>query len=128
MIFARKTIERALGITLSHLAAISLCSGCVPLAEKPDPYTMADKTWITISGTVDSIRRDNFTLDYGDGAVVVEMVDGDRDADAYKRMPGDELTVSGRIDDESFDTWTAAEPLEISEVIIYGTVLEGDTA
>ena len=68
-----------------------------------DPYGMADETWITISGEVESVDRDSFMLDYGDGYIVVEMDDGDRDADAYKLLKGDMVTVSGRIDDDFFE-------------------------
>ena len=35
---------------------------------------------------------------------MVEMDDGDRDADAYKLLKGDKVTVSGRIDDDFFET------------------------
>jgi hypothetical protein len=36
---------------------------------------------------------DTFVLDYGDGRITVEMDDGDRDADAYKLISGDRVTV-----------------------------------
>lgn len=83
-------------------AAALLLSG-FGLADE-NPYTMADNAWISISGSVESVRPGNFTLDYGDGQVIVEMDDGDRDADAYKLMEGDEVRVSGRIDDDFFET------------------------
>ena len=57
-----------------------------------DPYLMSNNSWISISGTVKSVSADLFTLDYGDGLITVEMDDGDRDADAYKLIPGDEVT------------------------------------
>jgi uncharacterized protein YdeI (BOF family) len=82
--------------------------------EAPNPYALADSTWITISGTVDSVERDRFILDYGDGVVIVEMDDGDRDADAYKLLTGDEVTVAGRIDDDFLETTT----IEASSVYI----------
>ncbi|MDX1380313.1 MAG: hypothetical protein R3233_04290, partial [Xanthomonadales bacterium] len=84
-------------------------AGCVTLAaaswsgavraDEPNPYVKADDTWISISGTVDVVHPNSFVLDYGDGMVKVEMDDGDRDADAYKLLKGDKVTVSGRIDD-----------------------------
>jgi len=55
---------------------------------------------------VASVSRDSFILDYGDGSVIVEMDDGDRDADAYKLAGGDKVTVSGRVDDDLFETTT----------------------
>ena len=74
------------------------------LADEANPYAMADNTWITLSGEVESVNRDSFLLDYGDGYVMVEMDDGDRDADAYKLLKGDKVTVSGRVDDDVFET------------------------
>jgi uncharacterized protein YdeI (BOF family) len=86
----------------------------VAIAEEPNPFLMADDSWITISGTVESVSADSFTLDYGDGAVIVEMDDGDRDADAYKLMVGDKVTVSGEIDDDFYETTT----IEASSVYV----------
>jgi len=88
------------------VAGFALLLSAVASAETANPYTMADETWITISGTVASVSRDSFILDYGDGSVIVEMDDGDRDADAYKLAGGDKVTVSGRVDDDLFETTT----------------------
>ena len=87
---------RALIVTV----AVALLVAPPLMAE--DPYTQPDDTWISISGTVDSVSQDLFTLDYGDGTVIVEMDDGDRDADAYKLALGDEVTVYGLVDDDFF--------------------------
>jgi len=76
------------------------------LAGDKNPYAKPDESWITISGKVDSVNPDSFVLDYEKGKIVVEMDDGDRDADAYKLLPGDQVTVSGRIDDDFFETTT----------------------
>lgn len=78
------------------------------------PYAKADDAWISISGTVDEVGPNTFNLDYGDGEIIVEMDDGDRDADAYKLMEGDEVTVNGRIDDDLFETRT----IEASSVYV----------
>ncbi|HSN57537.1 MAG TPA: DUF5666 domain-containing protein [Candidatus Sulfomarinibacteraceae bacterium] len=119
-----------------------------------DPYARADDTWISISGTVDDVRPDTFTLDYGDGMVTVEMDDGDRDADAYKLMKGDKVTVNGVVDDDFFekttieassvyvenlgtyfyasavdeeDTFvTTWSPVEVSRTVVQGTVTDVD--
>jgi hypothetical protein len=85
-----------LGITLSGTL----------MAGEPDPYQQADDTWISISGTVKAVSPDAFSLNYGDGAVLVEMDDGDRDADAYKLMEGDKVTVNGMIDDDFYEATT----------------------
>ncbi len=68
-----------------------------------NPYLQPNNSWISISGTVEAVQPDRFTLDYGDGVVIVEMDDGDRDADAYKLLPGDKVTVSGKIDDDLYE-------------------------
>jgi len=73
-------------------------------ADTTDPYAKPNEAWITISGTVDSVAADSFVLNYGEGAVIVEMDDGDRDADAYKLLKGDKVTVSGKIDADFFES------------------------
>ena len=71
-----------------------------------NPYAMEDNSWISINGEVTSVTADAFELDYGDGQITVEMDDGDRDADGYKLMMGDEVRVSGMIDDDFYDLTT----------------------
>lgn len=73
-------------------------------APATDPYAKPDDTWIHISGKVESVRANALTLDYGDGTITVEMDDGDRDADGYKLTKGDKVTVTDRIEDDSFET------------------------
>lgn len=78
----------------------------LPLAADDSPYTKADETWVTVSGTVESVTADSFMLDYGKGLITVEMDDRDRDADGYKLMKGDKVNVSGRIDDDFYEKTT----------------------
>jgi uncharacterized protein YdeI (BOF family) len=94
---------RAYKTMTTLLTAVALTA--LPLYAS-NPYTKADDTWISISGTVDSVEPDSFLLDYGDGMITVEMDDGDRDADGYKLVKGDKVTVNGRIDDDFFETTT----------------------
>jgi len=84
------------------IAAIALLAA--PLAAAQEPYEKPDDTWIRIGGTVGSVDQDSFMLDYGEGLIEVEMDDGDRDADAYKLLEGDKVTVNGRIDDDLYET------------------------
>ena len=119
-----------------------------------NPYAQDDESWISLDGTVRSVMADRFELDYGSGWITVEMDDGDRDADAYQLMVGDEVTVSGRIDDDLFETatieassvyvenlgtyFTASAvdeedafvtlpyPIEVSRTVLQGTVTEVD--
>jgi uncharacterized protein YdeI (BOF family) len=79
-----------------------------------NPYAMEDNSWISINGEVTSVTADAFELDYGDGQITVEMDDGDRDADGYKLMMGDEVRVSGMIDDDFYDLTT----IEASSVYV----------
>lgn len=83
-------------------------------ASEVNPYAMANNTWVTISGSVKAVSKDSFMLDYGDGLITVEMDDGDRDADAYKLMTGDKVTVSGKIDDDFLELAT----IEASSVFV----------
>ncbi len=69
-----------------------------------NPYAKPNNSWISISGSVNSVNPDSFILDYGDGVIKVEMDDGDRDADAYKLLAGDKVTVNGMIDDDFYET------------------------
>ncbi|WP_201244215.1 hypothetical protein [Halochromatium salexigens] len=73
-----------------------------------------DDSWISVSGTVESVTHDAFVLDYGEGVMTVEMDDGDRDADGYRLVRGDNVTVNGRIDDDLFE----ARTLEASSVYV----------
>jgi uncharacterized protein YdeI (BOF family) len=83
-------------------------------AADEDPYEKPDNTWISIDGTVEAVSPDEFTLDYGEGIITVEMDDGDRDADAYKLAKGDFVRVSGLIDDDFYELRT----IEASSVYV----------
>lgn len=67
-------------------------------------YAQPNEAWVSINGTVEAVTPDSFTLDYGGGLIVVDMNDGDRDADAYKLMEGDQGNFIGKIDDDLFET------------------------
>ena len=83
-------------------------------AQTQSPYLQPDDTWISLSGNVESVQPDQFVLDYGPGSVVVEMDDGDRDADAYVLNSGDKVVVNGLIDDDFFEMTT----IEASSVYV----------
>jgi len=70
------------------------------------PHAKPDNTWMTLNGTIQSVSSNAFVLNYGKGAITVEMDDGDRDADAYPLDPGDKVTVEGMIDDDFFEQTT----------------------
>jgi uncharacterized protein YdeI (BOF family) len=80
----------------------------------PNPYAQADDSWISLSGTVNAINRDSFTLDYGERTITVELDDADRQAETYALRMGDKVTVNGMIDDDFFET----SKIEASSVYI----------
>jgi uncharacterized protein YdeI (BOF family) len=90
-------------ITLSLASLLVLFAG---QATAQDPKMQPDETWVSVSGTVDAVSADEFVLDYGKDIITVEMDDGDRDADAYKLLEGDKVTVSGKIDNDFFEIRT----------------------
>lgn len=70
-----------------------------------NPYALADENWISLSGTVSEAKPDGFTLNYDNGSVKVEMDDYSswhREGRALSN--GDEVVVSGRVDDDLFET------------------------
>ena len=83
-----------------------------------DPYELANNTWISLSGTVHAVSPDTFELDYGEGNITVEMDDGDRDADAYKLLHGDKVTVNGLIDDDLFEMRTIVPKADSEEASV----------
>ena len=112
--FARQTAAILFKPFIAVLAAASLLFASSPLLGQ-NPYTKADRTWITLTGTVEDVRSDSFLLDYGKGIITVELDDGDRDADAYQLLENDRVTVSGRIDSDTFQTTT----IEASSVFVH---------
>lgn len=119
-----------------------------------DPYLQPDESWMSLSGTAVDVKNDRFTLDYGEGTVLVEMDDWDWYGDTGAMIEGDEVTVYGEVDDdlyeltsieassvyvedmgtyyyakaadeetdEVYDYWFVAEPVEVGQMVIRGTV------
>jgi hypothetical protein len=85
------------------LVSVLLASSFSVLAFGQNPYAQSNNSWITLNGTIEEVSRDSFKLDYGPGSVTVEMDDNDRDADGYKLLKGDMVTVSGKIDRDVFE-------------------------
>lgn len=97
-------------IMLFSLFILSLAANAMAV----DPEIQPDDSWLTVNGTVQSVDRDSFILDYGEGVITVEMDDGDRDADAYKLLPGDNVRVTGIVDDDLYERRT----IEASSVYV----------
>ncbi len=70
------------------------------------PHSQLDGSWISINGKVQSVAEDQFVLNYGEGVITVEMDDEDRDAQGYELNKGDEVRVSGSIDDDFYTKTT----------------------
>jgi hypothetical protein len=102
----------------SFFATVAACLFLSAPLSGQDPYAEPDDTWISLTGTVESVMADQFTLKYSEDGeeswIIVEMDDGDRDADGYKLMAGDLVTVNGIIDDDLFETRT----IEASSVYV----------
>lgn len=101
-------------LTSLGVAAVVMLAAGPAYAADVNPYALANNTWITLNGSVENVKPDTFTLDYGDGKITVEMDDGDRDADAYKLIPGDKVTVTGKVDDDFLELRT----IEASSVFV----------
>jgi len=92
---------------LRWISAVAVLALATP-ALATNPYTQPDGTWISVSGTVLDARDNAFTLDYGEGAVAVEMDDWSLDADGAALVDGDKVTVYGKVDDD-FAEFTTIE-------------------
>ncbi|WP_375192955.1 NirD/YgiW/YdeI family stress tolerance protein [Marinobacter sp.] len=97
----RSMLSLSIASTLiaTPLAALAADKG----AENESPYLAADGSWITLSGKVTSTTADTFMLDYGRGLVTVEMDDWDWFEENGEVLPGDNVTVYGEVDDDTFE-------------------------
>ncbi|MDQ8204894.1 NirD/YgiW/YdeI family stress tolerance protein [Pelagicoccus sp. SDUM812003] len=103
--------KRHLSIAAASIAALML----QPIASSaPKVETKPDNSWISVSGSVTKAYVDSFRLDYGEGVIEVEMDDGDYDMDGLKIYEGDQVTVTGKIDDDMFEKRT----IEASSVYV----------
>lgn len=71
-----------------------------------------DRNWINLSGTIVSAGPSTFLLDYGPGTVTVEMDDWDWYQEGKALVAGDEVVVTGKIDDDLYQ----AQRIEASSV------------
>lgn len=92
----RTALSLAVSSTLIAAPAVAIAANDVP-------YLKSDGSWINLSGTVTSTAADNFTLDYGSGLVTVEMDDWDWYNQKGDVLAGDNVTVYGEVDDDTFE-------------------------
>lgn len=63
--------------------------------------TKPDQTWVSVQGEVATTSEGEFTLDYGQGYITVEMDDWEWYVEEGKALlPGDTVTVYGEVDDD----------------------------
>lgn len=105
-----KRIKQTMSLSMAILAGLCLFALSAPAmaqtpdtTDKPNPYLMPDENWISISGTAVDPQAASFTLDYGEGTVLVEMDDWDWYDDAGGILDGDKVTVYGEIDDDFYE-------------------------
>jgi uncharacterized protein YdeI (BOF family) len=65
---------------------------------KVSPWDKDDGDWISIAGRITEAGVNKFTLDYGKGAIVVEMDDYDRELEGFHLKNNDRVIVTGRVD------------------------------
>ncbi|WP_373185547.1 hypothetical protein [Halopseudomonas sp.] len=103
-------------LAISFIAA-SLVSAT---AAAQTPRIEPDGSWISLSGEIENPGLNTFVLNYGDGSIVVEMDDWDRDADAAPLLDGDNVTVYGRVDQNLFtDTTIEASSVYVESLGTY---------
>lgn len=83
--------------------ATSAQTAAPPAAAGQRLAAAANESWITIGGRVQRTQPNGFHLDYGSGVVFVEMDDWDWYREAELILAGDQVTVSGRIDDDLYE-------------------------
>lgn len=72
-------------------------------------------SWIGLTGTVAAASDDQFTLDHGEGIIVVEMDDWDSLPDGKPINAGENVRVTGRLD----KTFLTSRSIEAGTVYVY---------
>lgn len=88
---------------MNHTYIITLAAFTLFTAQAvaESPYAKENNSWISINGEVAAVSNDQFELDYGEGNITVVMEDNDRKG--YQLKKGDEVRVSGLIDDNFYN-------------------------
>jgi uncharacterized protein YdeI (BOF family) len=85
----------------THIMTLAVFALFSASAVAENPYAKENNSWISINGEVDSVSTDQFELDYGEGNITVVMEDDDRKG--YQLKKGDEVRVSGLMDDNFYN-------------------------
>lgn len=106
-------MKRLFTVIMLPLLALVLTASAAEA--KRSPYTKPDRSWITLTGNVVDSDYERFRLDYGEGLITVEMDDWDWYDEADHILPGDRVTVYGRIDADLYEKRT----IEADSVYVY---------
>lgn len=101
----KPTLLRSLGGLLIAATFVAFVGYGAP-AGAESPYAKVDESWISLTGDVVDSSFEQFRLDYGEGLITVEMDDWDWYDEADHILPGDRVTVYGRIDDGLYERRT----------------------
>lgn len=107
-------------VVMTTALALSL-SACENETENLDERIVADEAagedgdWIRIDGTIVSAAPSEFVLDYGEDTITVEVDDWDFAQEGQSLLPGDRVSVTGRVDQNLFD----AQSIEASAVYLH---------
>ncbi len=94
------SIQKTLKIALatSALAAVSAAPSLAGPASNAK-----DSEQITLTGTIQKVEADQFTLDYGRGTMLIEIDDWDSFDETTSLRAGDRVTVFGQVDADLFE-------------------------
>lgn len=103
-------MKRILPLTFTLLVigivAFAVIAFTPAIGANPFKLKYQDEDWITVTGDVNSITPDAFTLDFGDGLITVEMDDWDFYSDTSRLVTGEKVTVYGVIDNGFYEAKT----------------------
>ncbi|WP_417706763.1 DUF5666 domain-containing protein [Rheinheimera aquimaris] len=92
-------------INLLYVACCMILNTAIALPlQAKDIQSKPVGSWVSLSGQVWSHTPKSFTLDYGEGTILVETDDWDKLGDGWALNEGDHVTVYGRIDDGFYQT------------------------
>ena len=91
---------KLLATTVSAAALMFGAAG----AQTSNVSTATEGDYVSLTGTVNSVEEDSFTIDYGTNIIEAEFDDLFSNANADERLsPGDRVTVYGTVDDDWFE-------------------------
>lgn len=73
-----------------------------PIVDDTVALAASDGDWIRLDGTVEMTGTSTFELDYGAGTITVEADDWDLTSEGIGILPGDRVSVTGRMDRDVF--------------------------